>query len=121
MHLPKGPMHLILCGFLIQNILNIILLLVDALGFSLGCPVTPVGIPGRYRDVKTRFRASGLRTPSSRVLYFRPRPVPATGSVAVSVLAWGSTHDLPTPQLQQKDQGSLYMQLKRVNYQEERP
>lgn len=113
----KGPMHSMLCGFLIEKILNILWLLKDALGLSLGCPVTPVGIPGRFRDVKTKFRASRLRTPSSRVLYFRPCPVPATGSVAVIVLTWGSTHPLSTWQLLLKDQGSSYMQLKRVNYQ----
>lgn len=62
-------------------------------------------------------RSPRVRAGSSRVLCFRPRPVPATGSVAVSVLARGGTRPLPTPPLLLRDQGSLHVRLKRVNHQ----
>lgn len=62
-------------------------------------------------------RSPRVRAGSSRVLGFRPCPVPATGSVAVSVLARGGTCPLPTPPLLLRDQGSLHVRLKRVNHQ----
>lgn len=62
-------------------------------------------------------RSPRVRAGSSRVLGFRPCPVPATGSVAVSVLARGGTRPLPTPPLLLRDQGSLHVRLKRVNHQ----